>query len=340
MKEPEKFTPDDAEIAELLQSVGARQEPSAHMMQEVEAAVRAEWLSVVAGQRRRRALVWGVAASLCAVAVGAAVSLQFVGEAEQPFATLQRTEGDVFVTSDDRHWIRMEAGQRISVGDSIRSDGRAALRLDSGASLRLDRATSAHVKDDDRLVLNVGALYIDSGSPDRANSLTISTYAGSVRHIGTQYQIRTRDDGIDVSVREGRVLVDSQSGRSFASAGELLTVSAQGGVLHAKVSPTDQQWRWAIDAAPAFVIENASLTSFLDWVARESGRPLVYESARAKSVAADEILHGSVEGLTLEVALSAVLATTPFRLDEGTPENIKIGFAATVAPDATHHSVP
>ena len=340
MKEHQKFTPDDAEIAELLQSVGARQEPSAYMMREVEAAVRAEWLSVVAGRRRRRALVWGMAASVCAVSLGAAVTFKFVGDDGQPFATLQRTEGDVFVTSDDRHWIRMEAGQRISVGDSIRSDGRAALRLDSGSSLRLDRATSAHVKDDDRLILNVGALYIDSGSPDRANSLTISTYAGSVRHVGTQYQIRTRADGIDVSVREGRVVVESQSGRSVASAGELLTVSAQGGVLHAKVSPTDEQWRWASDAAPAFVIENASLTSFLDWVARETGRPLVYESARAKSIAANEVLHGSVEGLTLDVALSAVLATSPLKIDETKPDILEVGFAAPVNPDATRARVP
>ena len=341
MKKHEEFTPDDAEIAELVRSVGARHEPSAEMMQEVEAAVRAEWLDVVAGRKRHRKVIWAVAASVCVVTLGAAASLTLVGVEGQSFATLQRAEGAVFLATDERNWIRMEAGQRLSVGDSIRSDDPAALRLESGSSLRLDGQTSAHVEDEDRLVLNAGAIYIDSGSPaPRTNSLTIKTHVGSVRHIGTQYQIRTRAEGIDVSVREGRVSVDTSSGTSVASAGELLTVSTQGRVLHAKVSPTDEQWRWAIDAAPAFVIENASLTSFLDWVARETGRPLVYGSALARTVAAKETLHGSIEGLTLDVALSAVLATSPLRLDETKSEIIRIDFASTVGADATRSPVP
>lgn len=330
MKEPEEFTSEDAEIAELLRNVGARDEPAPKMMQEVEAAVRAEWLESVAARRRRRTFVWAAAASICALSVGTVVSVRLMGDAGQRIATLQRAEGDIFVSSEGSDWARVSAGRRVAIGDSIRADARAALNLDSGISLRIDGGTSFEVTDDDRLALNKGAVYVDSGLGGDIQSLTINTHAGSVRHIGTQYQVRMRVDGIDVSVREGRVVIDSESGSNVATAGEHLTISTQGSVLRGRISPTDEQWRWASEIAPAFVIENASLLAFLDWVARETGRELVFESARAESVAASEILHGSIEGLAPEVAIRAVLTSTPLRQRETTSEAIEIGLATSI----------
>jgi hypothetical protein len=55
---------------------------------------------------------------------------------------------------------------------------------------------------------------------------------------------------------------------------------------------------------------------------------LVYESDRAKSAAATEILHGSIEGLAPDAALSAVLVGTSLRRRDTRPEVIEIGFAA------------
>ena len=55
---------DEAGIEELLRQVGARDEPSADMMQEVEAAVHAEWQSMLQERRRkRRYMTVGIAAS-------------------------------------------------------------------------------------------------------------------------------------------------------------------------------------------------------------------------------------------------------------------------------------
>lgn len=86
----------------------------------------------------------------------------------------------------------------------------------------------------------------------------------------------------------------------------------------------------ASEVAPAFVIENASLASFLRWIARETGRALVYQSPSVQTAAASIVLHGSIEGLTRDVALTAVLEKTSLRRDETKPEVIEIVFAAAI----------
>jgi ferric-dicitrate binding protein FerR (iron transport regulator) len=338
MNERNDFTDDDAEIAELLRQVGTREEPSADTMRDVEAAVQAEWRHVLAQRQRRRTAIWAAAASVCALAVGAFFTVRLMDTQGQPVATLLRTDGEVFLASDGQQWSRIRAGQRIAVGNSIRSDARAALQLDSGLAVRADRGTSFKITDTDRLALNVGAVYVDSRGAAVGNALVIETHAGSVRHLGTQYQVRTRRDGIDVSVREGRVMIEGEGGSNVAAAGEHLSISMQGSVQRAALAPTDEQWRWASEVAPTFVIENASLATFLDWISHETGRPLVYATPTARSAAAGEILHGSIEGLALDVALAAVLATTSLRRDETNPDVIAIGLAGAI--DSTRASRP
>lgn len=336
MNERNDFTDEDAEIAGLLRQVGTRAEPPPDMTRDVQAAVHEEWLEVVAQRQRRRTASWVAAAAVCVLAVGAFFSVRLLDTQGEPIATLLRGDGEVFVASDGQQWSRIEEGQRIAVGDSIRSDARAALRLDDGLALRLDAGTAFKITDTDRLALNLGAIYVDSQDAPAGHALVVETHAGSVRHLGTQYQVRTRRDGIDVSVREGRVMIEGESGSNVAAAGERLSVSTQGAVQRGRIAPTDEQWRWASEVAPSFVIENASLAAFLDWIARETGRTLVYATPRARSIASGEILHGSIEGLAPDVALAAVLATTSLRRDETNPEVIAIGFAAPIdSPPAT-----
>jgi hypothetical protein len=330
MSNRDPFGNDDAEIADLLRKVGARAEPSADVMEEVQSAVHAEWRGVVASRMRRRSIVWAAAASICALTVGTVLSVRLSQEEARLIATLQRAGGDVFLASDGIRWAPMSEGQRVAVGDSIRSDAPAALQLDNGLALRLDQGTAFKVNAMDQLALTVGGIYVDSKSTGPTNPLTIDTKAGAVRHLGTQYQIRTRADGIEVSVREGRVMIESEHGDNIAVAGERLEISTRGWVGRNKISSTDDQWRWATEIAPAFVIEDAPLAAFLEWIARESGRELVYESARVKATAVSETLHGSVEGLSPEVALTAVLSTTPLRHDQTNDEAIMIGFATPI----------
>lgn len=330
MSERNEPSSEDAEIAELLRRTGARDEPPEDVMHEVQAAVHAEWRQVVqARQRRRHTLAWAVAAAVGALAVGVTFTLQRSDVQQVPMATLQHADGDIFAGSSVGQWHPLHPGQSIAVGDSLRSEARAALRLNNGVAVRMDRGTVLRVMATDRMALNAGALYVDSPTATgSSNALVIETHTGSVRHVGTQYMVRTHADGIDVSVREGRVLIEHTADSSTAAAGERVALSRQGGVQRSSIAATDSQWRWASEIAPPMAIENQPLSLFLAWVARETGRTLVYESPRVESTAAGVVLHGSIEGLAPDVALRTVLSTTSLQLENSDPATIRIGLGA------------
>ena len=68
-----------------------------------------------------------------------------------------------------------------------------------------------------------------------------------------------------------------------------------------------------MQAAPEFDIDNQSLASFLQWIARETGRHVVYSTPQAEAAAQAVKLRGSIAGLDADVALATVLATTQLR---------------------------
>ena len=59
-------------------------------------------------------------------------------------------------------------------------------------------------------------------------------------------------------------------------------------------------------AAP-FALEGATVPAFLNWVSREQGWRWEYASPAARRLAERAVLHGSIDGLTPEDALLAVL---------------------------------
>ena len=340
MSDRDELNLSDADLEELLRKAGTRVEPPADMMRDVQSAVHAEWRQVVAARQQRRTFVWATAASVCALAIGATIGLRMMNEQGRPVATLQRAEGEILVAADGSHWSRINAGQHIAVGDYVRSDARAALQLDNGLALRIDRGTAFKIDSSERLALSAGAVYVDAQPKSAVDTFIVATHAGAVRHLGTQYQVRMRVDGIDVSVREGRVVVENETSSTVATAGERLEISKQGSVQRGTILPTDAQWQWASEVAPPFVIENASLSTFLNWIARETGRALVYESPRAQTAAANVKLHGSIDGLAPDVALAAVLATTPLRRDQTKAAVIEIVFAAPIDSGSSSRPTP
>ena len=316
------------ELAELLRETGTRDQATADVMREGEAAMRAEWRQVVAARQRRRAIVFAAAAAVGALAIGTTIGLQQRASPEAPIARLQRSDGEIFIAGDASHWTRLNDGQEISVGAHLRSDARAALQFDTGLAVRVDRGTAMHIAAADRLALKMGALYVDAPPGKSARPLRIDTKAASVRHLGTQYQVRADASGIEVSVREGRIVIDNPSGSSVASAGERVRVSLRGTVQRNVVSPVDDQWQWASEIAPMFVIEAQPLSMFLTWVARETGRTLIYDSPEAQSAAESVTLHGTIEGLAPDVALTAVLTTTPLHRRKTRADVLEISASA------------
>lgn len=327
---PEVAKGDEAGIEELLRQVGARDEPSVDMMRAVETAVHAEWQSMLQErQRKRRFVTYGIAAS-AVLAIGvAALSARYLAPTEPvQVAQITRIEGHLLVRPAAQAAREITLAQSVSTGETIQTDdrSRAALRF-GDVSLRLDHDTIVTVASADELVLTAGALYVDSQAQN-PQALTIRTDAGSVRHVGTQYQVRTHADEMEISVREGRVMIANAAGTSSGVAGERIRVTPRGEVVRSAVAAHDPSWLWAAYTAPQFDINEHTFAAFAEWVARETGRKVVYASSDAQRAANEVTLRGSIVGLDPDTALNAVLSTTRLQRYQTKDELIGIALAS------------
>lgn len=336
-----KTEPEEAGLEDLLRQVGPRADPPLEMMRDVHAAVRAEWQATVHERRRRRRwMAWGMAATVL-VAVSSAILIlgsQFMEGEPTSVATIMRIDGHLLGAGSDDAGRPRTVGQRIVAGETVQADdrSRAVVFLDTGISLRLDHNTILKVISKDRITLASGALYVDS-PPElaRGSAFEVQAHAGSVRHIGTQYEVRTRAEALEVSVREGRVVIANGANESTAQAGERIRLTPAGEITRTALPPWHPDWQWVAAVAPAFDIDNRPLASFLTWVARETGRRVVYASPQAEEAARKVRLRGSIAGLDPDAALVAVLATTELQRFEIRDGFIGIRFAAeTETPSA------
>lgn len=314
-REPES---NDASIEELLRAVGARNEPSPEAAQEVMSAVHAEWRDIVQQRRQQqRVVAWRIAAGVALAVLISTFAYRFMAPEAAQVASIAHVDGRLLASSEDTVPEPRASGQFIRVGDTVQTDAqsRAAVSFPDGLSLRLDHDTQLIVDDTDRITLAAGAIYIDapSGNAGNADALTVNTRAGSVKHVGTQYEVRTQADAMLISVREGRVMVTNATSSNTGEAGQVLRLSTAGELTRSMLAATDPYWLWTLQAAPAFNIENQSLAAFLQWIARETGRHVVYSSPQAEAAATGVKLRGSIAGLDADAALAAVLSTTQFR---------------------------
>lgn len=311
----------DDTISHLLREVGARDLPAQDLMNEVRQAVHAEWRTLVEERRRRnRKLAYGVAASVAIAVLAVAFSLRFTSVPTVQVASITRIDGVLQVDrGGNGEWRTVTVGENLSTGDVLRTDDgtRAALEFGKGVSVRLDVGSLLQLAAQSQVVLDHGGIYVDAVPQVPAvPPLVIETAYGSVHHLGTQYQVRTARDGIEVSVREGRVEIVSAGVTHSGVAGEQLVIPREGGISRTVISPHDTGWQWATRVAPAFDIDRQPLANFLNWIARETGKQLVYATPEVQAHAEQLILRGAVDDLAPEQALAAVLATTPLKYSE------------------------
>lgn len=320
-KQSDRPDVDDAAVDQLLREVGARDLPAADLMNEVRQAVHGEWRAMVEQRKRRsRIVIYGLAASVVVAVLAVAVSWQFMSAPPAAAASVARVEGVLQVDPvGSGEWRAVKTGEQVAAGGMVRTDEgtRAALDFGDGVSVRMDTGSLLKLASADRVALDHGGLYVDADPRSEAqHSLVVETAYGSVRHLGTQYQIRTARSSIEVGIREGRIEVTNAQGTHAGAAGEQLVIPREGAITRAAISPQDARWQWATHIAPAFDIDHQPLASFLNWIARETGKQLVYATPDVQTRAGQLILRGSVSELPPEQALAAVMATTPFAFAE------------------------
>lgn len=137
-------------------------------------------------------------------------------------------------------------------------------------------------------------------------------------HLGTQFEVRLNDGGLRVSVREGTVALENARGRWISNEGDALHVVPGRAIERRSIQTDGEEWSWLNDLTPAFVLEGSTLGAFLDWAARHHGLRWRYADPAMRARVERIVLHGSIEDLSAEEALDAVLRTCglTYRRDE------------------------
>ena len=298
-------------LAELIRAAGRRPAPRASDYERVLAASRAAWRAKLAARRRR--WVYALAAGAAAAAVGLAAVLSSTPQASVARAAIVDGRVETFVTGTGV-WAPLAAGESLAAGTRLRTvgAGRAAFELDGGASLRVSAATEWMLAGRARIELAAGTLYVDSGSAASAAGIAVVTPFGIVRDVGTQFEVRALSSGLRVRVREGLTRLEPTGGTPVVAtaAGEQLTLDSDGRLQRRPVAADDAEWSWTQALASAPPLDGRPAFDVLTWIARESGKRLVFADAEAELAARGAVLHGDSSGLLPLELLDVVMATT------------------------------
>jgi ferric-dicitrate binding protein FerR (iron transport regulator) len=312
--------------ARLLRLAGAATDTSPERAARVRAPVHQAWQA----QHRRRAMVRR--AAFAGTVLAAAATLALVVRVSTPrestapavaerAATAERIEGAPVLR-------RMVGGRLVASpvspntslreDDLVETDGasRVAWRTPDGSSVRLDNGARARLLSATVIDLLEGAVYV--ATSDTSKGFEVRTPMGTLRDVGTQFEVRFTGSSLRLRVRAGRVEVRRGAEVIPTSAGTEVTVAATG-VRTSTMSVHGSAWEWTASVAPVFEIEGRPLSTFLEHVAREEGWVLRYADPALARAASSIIMRGSIGGVRAEEALRVALATSGLqhRLQEG-----------------------
>jgi ferric-dicitrate binding protein FerR (iron transport regulator) len=285
------------------------------------AAARTAWRRHL----RRRTARRGIAAAALAAGLLLVVGLTVRGRrpasppsAPPPSAIL----GELLLRTGEVTVAGSGATPGLTPGSSLVTggSGRAALRLAGGVSLRVDVESRVRFESATIVALERGAIYVDSDPRSPGTPIAVATPLGTVRHLGTQFEVRwlearsgAEPAALRVTVREGVVEIGRRGRVVEVRAGDELTLCADGSIRREVATAQGPTWDWTQRAVPSFSIEGRTLATFLDWVSRETGLRRQPADPELERVLHETVLHGSIEGLTPEEALTEVLAGSDLR---------------------------
>jgi ferric-dicitrate binding protein FerR (iron transport regulator) len=309
-----------SDIADLIRLAGRRPEPAAFRVARVRKAVEAEWRRTV--DRRSRSVVWRwslAAAALALAALWFRAASPPLAPRPADVATVVRVDGSARLASPASAVRLLAIGDRLVAGAAAdtTAGGRLALQLASGIALRVKEGTRVVVEGPASVRLEHGTIYVDtkSGSVDpksgasASRRMDVRTPQGTVYNVGTRFEVGAGSGGVRIRVRDGEVRVDRAGPEVRVIAAQAVTLHPDRRVEWMSEPPFGKDWSWVEAVAPPFVIEGATLERFLNWVSGELGLTWRYADRAAERYGRTVVLHGSIEGLTPQEALEAVVPT-------------------------------
>jgi FecR protein len=293
--------PESDDLARILRAAGPRPTPPQADYDAVFTAAHSAWRRKLR-VRRQRHVVFAAAASVLA-AVGTAMLWPHGAGSDDPVATLRLVAGDAAMFSARiGAWAPVTtaaSGGAIGAGDRIRTADAAGVEVElmPNVSLRLAGGTELEIAAPNRLRLVTGTAYVDSG--DESAAVTFETRLGTLRDIGTQFEVQMTAAGLRLRVRSGRVELRPMRGpMQLADAEEQLELDPEGHVERSPFSRVDAAWRWAERLAVITLPRGRAHIDYLAWIAAETGRELRFESESARLYAQTYILDGDPSGYT------------------------------------------
>ncbi len=307
-------------LAGLLQLAGPRPSPPPERIDQARAAAREAWqqeLQIARFAKRRRIVRLSMIGLAAAAGLIIAVLVRRAGDGAPAAgaAAARLEEGAVLVDNGP-----LSRGGAIRANATVTTEAgrRATLRLGNGAELRLDADSAVRFPAGataGTVALDRGALFVHTGATAAGRrSVEIRTAAGVARDIGTSFEVRVIGDATRVRVRDGIVqlvpLVRTGGDAVAHTAGRGVELLATGtGVARRDVGTSGPEWNWIALAAPPLEVDGKTLSVFLDWVAREGGWTMRFADEALRRSSSSIVLRGSIDGLTPEQALEAILPT-------------------------------
>ena len=286
----------DKELESLLSQANPRPVPTDENVAAARERVRDEWKSVV-GRRRRNRLIGVAAAAMIVVAAFLSVDTpQTPGGPAPQFATIERSFGSIYVLGERSELQEIDDLMSVTAGQTVvtGSQSGVAFAFAGGPGLRIDARTRIEFVDSSTVFLHDGRVYVDAGGTQHAE-LRIDSEHGVVRHIGTQYMMTVDKRTLSVSVREGEVAIKGSFHDATVLPGKRVRLSGTRRPDVANVPLSGEHWRWVEALAPSADLYDRSVHEFLEWVSRETGLVLEFESPGAKQLALTATLNGQID---------------------------------------------
>lgn len=291
MNEPNE----DDTVGRLIRGAGPRPAVRGDVAARVRANVHDAWRAGIETKPDRGRLIWTLP---LAAAIATAVILTVTNRTTptaQPWivAHVDRVSGN---------GSRFHAGEGIVARSTITTaNERASFVLGDGTSIRIDEHSRVRFDTPHRIAVDSGAVYITTAR----SGIRVATPFGTVRDIGTRFEVRVTPGAARVRVRDGSVMLASHR----AGRGEQLDVTSAGAVTTGPAPTWGGEWEWTMDLTPPFTLEGASVAQFLGWVSAESGLEVRYATTAIEQRAKQTTLHGSAGALHPDVAAKAILPT-------------------------------
>lgn len=138
----------------------------------------------------------------------------------------------------------------------------------------------------------------------KGQQFQVTTALGNVRVLGTQFNVRARNNRLDVTCFEGRVQVDYKQQQLIIEKGQTVAFTAGQKIIDTKTEL--QKPYWTMDQ---IAFDQATLTDVLDEIERQYNIVIAIETRNST-----QLFSGKLPGNDVDIALEAIATTFHLRV--------------------------